>query len=69
MQVEISEKNLAHMLDLFQSLGYTQFGIHHFHFIQENGKQVEEGDFFFVPATRLEAFKSKFKPKNATLNA
>jgi FkbM family methyltransferase len=68
VQVEISEKNLAHMLDLFQSLGYTQFGIHNFHFIEEQGKQVEEGDFFFVPANRLQDFKSKFKPKNATLN-
>ena len=67
VQVEISEKNLPNMLDLFQSLGYTQFGINNFHFIQEQGKQVEEGDFFFVPANRLEAFKTKFNPVDATL--
>lgn len=67
VQVEISEKNLPNMLDLFQSLGYTQFGINNFHFIQEQGKQVEEGDFFFVPENRLEAFKTKFNPVDATL--
>lgn len=60
IQIEIAEKNLSEMLQLFHSLGYTQFGIKDFKFIQENGEQAEEGDFFFVPAGKLEDFKSKF---------
>lgn len=61
VQVEIMEKNLSSMLEIFQSLGYTQFGIKDFAFVQENGKQAEEGDFFFVPRTKLESFKAKQK--------
>ena len=60
VQIEIAEKNLPEMMELFSSLGYTQFGIKDFKFIQENGKQAEDGDFFFVPATKLENFKQKF---------
>jgi hypothetical protein len=60
VQIEIAEKNLPEMMELFSSLGYTQFGIKDFKFIQENGKQAEDGDFFFVPSTKLEHFKKKF---------
>lgn len=60
VQIEISEKNLEPMLDLFKSLGYTQFGIKDFKFIKEEGIQAEEGDFFFVPKAKLELFVKKF---------
>ena len=60
VQIEIAEKNLDEMLRLFNSLGYTQFGIKDFKFIKESGKQAEEGDFFFVPENRLVAFEKKF---------
>ena len=60
VQIEIAEKNLDAMLELFHSLSYTQFGIKDFKFIQENGKQAEDGDFFFVPKNRLEEFELKF---------
>lgn len=59
VQVEIADKNLSSMLEIFQSMGYTQFGIKDFMFVQEKGKQSEEGDFFFVPSSKLEAFKAK----------
>ena len=60
VQIEIAEKNLPEMMDLFSSLGYTQFGIKDFKFIEETGKQAEDGDFFFVPSAKLEGFKKKF---------
>jgi FkbM family methyltransferase len=60
VQIEIAEKNLTEMLELFCELGYTQFGIKDFKFIQELGKQHEEGDFFFVPEDRLAVFKKQF---------
>lgn len=60
VQIEISSKNMDAMLELFSSLGYTQFGIANFQFVQEKGLQQEEGDFFFVPAGRLDQFKQKF---------
>jgi FkbM family methyltransferase len=60
VQIEIAEKNLDEMLRLFNSLGYTQFGIKDFKFIKESGEQAEEGDFFFVPENRLVAFEKKF---------
>jgi hypothetical protein len=56
VQIEIAEKNLAEMLELFHSLNYTQFGIVNFKFIQENEIQMEEGDFFFVPNEKVETF-------------
>jgi FkbM family methyltransferase len=61
VQLEIGEGNLTAMLELFASMGYTQFGIKNFHFIQESGKQAEDGDFFFVPAHRLAEFTQKFR--------
>lgn len=60
VQIEIAEKNLPEMMDLFSSMGYTQFGIKDFKFIEETGKQAEDGDFFFVPSAKLEGFKKKF---------
>lgn len=60
VQVEISEKNLNDMIQLFDGLGYTQFGIKDFQFIQERGIQAEEGDFFFVPKNKLDAFCKDF---------
>lgn len=60
VQIEISSKNMDAMLALFSTLGYTQFGIANFQFVQEKGLQQEEGDFFFVPAGRLDQFKQKF---------
>lgn len=56
VQIEIADKNQIEMLQLFQSLGYTQFGIVNFKFIQETGDQQEEGDYFFVPTGKLEEF-------------
>ncbi len=49
IQLEIGEQNLTEMLSYFESLGYTQYGISNFKFIKEKGKQLEEGDYFFVP--------------------
>ena len=60
IQIEIAEKNLDEMSRLFNSLGYTQFGIKDFKFVKESGKQAEEGDFFFVPQKRMEEFEKKF---------
>lgn len=57
VQIEIAEKNMAEMLAIFESLGYTQFGIKDFKFIEERGIQAEDGDLFFVPANNLAAFK------------
>jgi len=61
VQIEIAEKNLEPMLDLFKSLDYTQFGIKDFKFIKEDGTQAEEGDFFFVPLNKLTSFGKNFK--------
>jgi FkbM family methyltransferase len=60
VQIEIAEKNLDKMSRLFNSLGYTQFGIKDFKFVKETGMQAEEGDFFFVPENRLEQFEKKY---------
>lgn len=60
VQIEIDEKNLQPMLELFSSLGYTQFGIKDFKFIREDGAQMESGDFFFVSKPKLDSFTSKF---------
>lgn len=57
VQIEIAEKNMTEMLSIFDSLGYTQYGIKDFKFIQEDGAQAEEGDLFFVPASKLADFK------------
>jgi FkbM family methyltransferase len=57
VQIEIAEKNRTEMLELFGSLGYTQFGLVDFKFKEENGIQAEEGDYFFVPKTKLIEFR------------
>jgi FkbM family methyltransferase len=57
VQLEISEQNSDHLLKLFQSIDYIQFGVCNFKFIQENGNQLEEGDFLFVPSEKLNYFK------------
>lgn len=56
VQIEISEKNLNEMLNLFTSLNYTQFGIKDFKIIQETGAQAEEGDFLFIPQNKIKNF-------------
>jgi FkbM family methyltransferase len=60
VQLEISPKNTDAILAIFSALGYTQFGISNFKFVQETGIQQEEGDYFFVPKKRLAGFKEKF---------
>lgn len=60
VQLEISPKNTDAILTIFSALGYTQFGIANFKFVQETGVQKEEGDYFFVPKKRLAGFKEKF---------
>jgi FkbM family methyltransferase len=57
VQLEISEQNKDHLLGLFKDLDYVQFGIANFKFIQENGNQHEEGDYFFVPNEKLNYFQ------------
>lgn len=59
VQLEISPKNTDAILAIFSALGYTQFGIANFKFVQETGVQQEEGDYFFVPKNRLAGFKEK----------
>lgn len=60
VQIEIADKNLTEMIELFQSLHYKQYGIVDFKFVEENGTQREEGDFFFVPEHKISAFKESF---------
>ena len=57
VQLEISEQNKEQLLNLFKELDYIQFGISNFKFIQENGSQKEEGDYFFVPSEKINYFQ------------
>lgn len=57
VQLEISEQNKVDLLKLFKELDYLQFGISNFKFIQEDGPQKEEGDYFFVPSEKINYFK------------
>ena len=57
VQLEISEQNKEQLLNLFKELDYIQFGISNFKFIQENGIQKEEGDYFFVPSEKINYFQ------------
>ena len=52
LQIEIDSKNVDHMLELMQTLGYDQYGIADFKLIRENGTQKEAGDYFFVHKTK-----------------
>lgn len=56
VQLEISEQNKEQLLNLFKDIDYVQFGVSKFKFIQENGNQEEEGDYFFVPSEKLNYF-------------
>ncbi|MBM3186682.1 MAG: FkbM family methyltransferase [Bacteroidetes bacterium] len=56
VQLEISEQNKEQLLDIFKEIDYIQFGVSNFKFVQENGKQQEEGDYFFVPSEKLNYF-------------
>jgi FkbM family methyltransferase len=49
VQIEISKENTGKMIPFFIDLGYVQYGISNFKIIQENGKQIEPGDYLFVP--------------------
>lgn len=59
VQLEIGDKNLEKMLDLFARNDYVQYGIANYQFVRENGLQQEPGDYFFVPKEKEEAFKIK----------
>lgn len=56
IQLEISEQNKELLLNLFKEIDYIQFGVSNFKFVQENGRQQEEGDYFFVPSEKLNYF-------------
>ena len=56
VQVEIGDENKENMLALFDRNGYIQYGICNYQFVQETGMQQEQGDYFFVPNERVEAF-------------
>jgi FkbM family methyltransferase len=57
VQLEIGDENRENMFALFDRNGYTQYGICNYQFVQETGIQQEQGDYFFVPNERLEAFQ------------
>ena len=59
LQIEISSDNSDKLIPYLKSLGYTQFGLFRNKFISEDGPQIEEGDFFFVHQSKLEAFTNK----------
>jgi FkbM family methyltransferase len=59
VQLEIAEKNKASILHMFEAMGYTQFGIANFKFVKESGIQNEEGDYLFVPQSRLNEFMER----------
>lgn len=54
IQIEISTENRKDMLHLFTELGYEQMGIADFQLVKETGEQKEEGDFLFVPKTKVQ---------------
>ena len=54
IQIEISTENRKDMLQLFTELGYVQMGIADFQLVKETGEQKEEGDFLFVPKTKVQ---------------
>jgi len=59
VQIEISEENREDMLGFFSKLGYIQYGIKDFNFIEESGNQEEPGDYLFIPEAKREAFLNK----------
>ena len=54
VQIEISPKNLDEMCLLFADLDYVQYGIVNGKIVQENGVQLEEGDFLFVHKSKID---------------
>lgn len=52
VQIEISTENRREMIPFFTDLGYVQYGINNFKFVKEDGKQIEPGDYLFVPKSR-----------------
>lgn len=52
VQIEISTENRREMIPFFTDLGYVQYGINDFKFVKEDGKQIEPGDYLFVPKSR-----------------
>ena len=52
VQIEISKENRREMIPFFTDLGYVQYGINNFKFVKEDGKQIEPGDYLFVPKSR-----------------
>ena len=52
------------MFDLFESLGYVQYGIADFKIVKElDRKQKEQGDFLFVAQNKSLAFEDKMRAK------
>ena len=52
VQIEIDPKNTEPLLSFFQDLNYVQHGIQAGKCIAENGKQVEQGDYLFIPSEK-----------------
>ena len=64
VQIEIGPENEAPMFDLFENLGYNQYGISNFKIVKEfNRKQKEQGDFLFVAKDKTIAFEDKMRSK------
>ncbi len=63
IQVEISTENRNLLIPYLNAMGYKQFGLYDKKFVAEEGEQKDEGDFFFVPVEKLEAFCLKFGTK------
>ncbi len=61
IQIEISPENEENMFAYFAELGYTQYGIADFRIVKESGKQKEQGDFLFVPDTKVADFEAKMR--------
>jgi len=58
VQLELDEKNKTEMLAYFNAMNYVQFGIAAGKLIEEKGDQQEQGDYLFVPSSKLDRIKS-----------
>lgn len=64
VQIEIGPDNESAMFDLFEGLGYIQYGISNFKIIKENNRtQKEQGDFLFVHSSKSSSFEEKMLRK------
>tara|TARA_B110000285_G_C15035085_1_gene568814 strand:- start:333 stop:1124 length:792 start_codon:yes stop_codon:yes gene_type:complete len=64
VQIEIGPENETPMFELFESLGYVQYGIADFKIVKELGrKQKEQGDFLFVHEGKVNSFEEKVNGK------